>query len=165
MYSCLYFICPTDSIENIINKTFKQENYFYTSLGNSFVCDKNTIEYLKKIIKKHKIREIYFVLSIDNKIVLDALGQKKFIKVRTLNTSYNEIRRYRKGSKLALRKSKHQFTILSYYLNKKIKELELHLVNTLQLPIKINGKIYNRNAESFATIYSNLVCLEKYHFN
>lgn len=43
MHKCLYLVCPTDCLEPIINNTFKQEHYFYTSLGNAFVADSETL--------------------------------------------------------------------------------------------------------------------------
>ncbi len=73
MQKRFFFICPTDCLEHTINTTFKYENYFYTSLGNSF--------------------------------------------------NYN------------------RKTIVSYYLNKKIKELELQLTDVLKEPIKSNLQI------------------------
>ncbi|KAA1245085.1 hypothetical protein [Aquimarina sp. RZ0] len=123
------------------------------------------MEYLRGFIKKHNIRAIYFVLSMDNKIILDALGSNEFSSIGALNNFYKEIRRQKKRSKISFEVGNPQFAILSYYLNKKIKELELQLNNLSKLPIKISGKIYNRNQDAFTTIYPDLVCLEKYHLN
>ncbi len=161
MHKSFYLICPTDCLEHTINKKFKYENYFYTSLGNSFVYDRNTIEYISKIIKKHKIREICFVLSIDNKIVSDALNNNTFLNIGALNNFYTEIRQQKKHSEIAFKKENLQFTIISYYLNKRIKELEIQLINLSSQSIKIRGKIYNRNQDKFSTIYSELICIEK----
>ena len=124
MRKCFYLICPTDFLEYAINKTFKNVNYFYASLGNSFNQDSKTLESISSIIKKHTIKEIYFVLSIDNKIVLDALGEKEFLKIRRLRSFYNEITIQKEHSKISFQKDNCQFAVLSYYLNKKIKELE-----------------------------------------
>jgi len=161
MEKCFFLICPTDCLEHTISKTFKYENYFYTSLGNSFTYDRKTINYIYKIVKKHRIKKIYFVLSIDNKIVLDAIGNNEFSNIRGLNNYYKEIRKQK--TKTLFQRDNRQFTVLSYFLNKKIKELELQLTDISIQPIKIVGKIYNKDV--FTTIYSDLVCLEKYHLN
>jgi len=74
MCKCLYLICPTDYLESIINKNYPNNSIFYTSLGNSFLPDKETLKHLKELIVLHKITEIQFILSEDNPIVLDAFG-------------------------------------------------------------------------------------------
>lgn len=165
MRKCLYFLCPTDCLESIINNTFKCENYFYTSLGNSFVSDIETIAYIKETIRKHNIREIYFVLSNDNQIILDALGRQFFSGIRGLKKFYNEITRQKEHSEVSWQTDDRQFSVLSYYLNKKIKELQPELRNLLDHPIKIRGKIYNRQENAFKDIYSDLVCREKCYLN
>lgn len=165
MQKCFFLICPTDCIEPAINKAFKYENYFYTSLGNSFVYDHKTTEYIRQLIKKHSIRKIYFVLSIDNKIILDALYKHQFLTNGRLNHFYKEISKQKENSKRLSYRSNYQFTVFSYYLNKKIKELELQLTHLSNNPIKIGAKIYNRDNDAFTNIYSNLICLEKHHLN
>jgi len=165
MDTCFYLICPTDCLEYTINKTFKSGNYFYTSLANSFNYDRKTLEYIRTMIKKHTIKEIYFVLSIDNKIVLDAIRTKEFSNIKALHNFYNDIRKVKNRTKISFKKGDNQFTILSFYLNKKIKELELELTNLMKQPIKIRGKIYDRNQDVFMNILPDLVCLEKYHLN
>jgi hypothetical protein len=165
MHKRFYLICPTDCLEFSINKTFKYENYFYTSLGNSFNYDHRTLGYLRTMIKKHNIQEIYFVLSIDNKIALDALGTKKFSKIGTLNNFYDDIKRQKERSNILFKEKDNQFTMLSFYLNKKIKELEFQLANLSNQTIKIGAKIYHKNQDAFINVYSDLVCLEKYQLN
>ena len=163
MPKCLFFTCPTDCLEHTINATFTYENYFYNSLGNSFIYDGKTIENIWQIVKKHAIEEIYFVLSIDNRIVLDALGDAKFSTIGTLSNFYRDIKRQSKCSNTLYQGDTSKFSILSYFLNKKIKEFEN--TNVSKLPIKVGGKIYDRNQNTFGIIYSNLVCLEEYHLN
>ncbi|OCK42660.1 hypothetical protein BA195_10840 [Tenacibaculum soleae] len=130
MQKCFFLICPTDYLENAINKTFRSQNYFYTSLGNSFIYDDKTMKYIKQIVKKHNIQKFCFVLSIDNKIVLDALWKVNFSKIGALSSFQNEIRKEKELSKKIFKSSNSQFAILSYFLNKKIKDFKLHL-NTI----------------------------------
>jgi len=141
----MYLICPTDCLESTINQTFKDKNYFYTSLVNSFNYDDRTLEYISSTIIKHNIKEICFVLSIDNNIVIDALERNYFLNIEVLRDFYNEITIQKEHSKTIFKKSNLQFAILSYYLNKKIKELKLPITSLLNHPIKIVGKIYSKD--------------------
>jgi hypothetical protein len=165
MHTCFYLICPTDCLEYTINKTFKCQNYFYTSLGNSFNHDSKTLKSISTIIQKHHIKEICFVLSIDNKIILDALGNKEFSDIKALHNFYHEITIQKGHSKISFQKRNPRFVILSYYLNKKIKDLKLQLNSLSNENIKISGKIYNKNNGVFTNIYSDLVCLKKHQLN
>ncbi|MDY7394278.1 hypothetical protein UMM65_03430 [Aureibaculum sp. 2210JD6-5] len=102
---------------------------------------------------------------MENKIVLNALGNEEFSNIGALSNFYSEIRRQKEHSKIAFQKGNRQFTILSYYLNKKIKGMELQLTSLSNWPIKIVNKIYENDKDVFTTIYSNLVCLKKHHLN
>jgi len=99
MQKCLYLLCPTDCLEPVVNNTFKCKNYFYYSLGNSFIIEKNTIECIKKIVQRHEVKEISFVLSSTNHIVIDALGTQDFVKMRGLSHIYYQIIKQKKIQK------------------------------------------------------------------
>ena len=73
MYASLFFLCPTDCLESIINKNYKGKNYFYTSLGNNSSFDLISLDSIKALICRHDIRNIYFVFSEQNKIVIEAM--------------------------------------------------------------------------------------------
>lgn len=165
MRKCLFLLCPTDCLEPIINNRFKYENYFYTSLGNSFIYDNETIEGIKEIVKSHNIRAVYFVLSSNNQIILDALGNQDFSDIRALSSFYKEITIQKKQSKEVRYTDNLQFSVLSYYLNKKIKQLQIELSDLQNYPIRIRGKVYDRYNDVFRAIYSDLICLEKHHQN
>lgn len=168
MQKCFFLICPTDCLEQTINKSFTYVNYFYSSLGNSFVYDTETIGHLGKIIEKHQIKNIYFVLSTDNKIIENALNNKinsNFSNTRALYDFNSEITKQKEQSKIVSREGNLQFSLLSYFLNNKIKELEIQLSSVLNESIKIGGKIYDRELDTFTTIYSDLICLKKYQSN
>lgn len=165
MTNRLYLICPTDYLEPIINRTYRSANYFYSSLGNSFVYDTKTIEYLKHMIKKQNIREICFVLSMDNQFIVDALDNQDFSDIGRLHHFYDEIRKQKKHSEVLWQSNNHQFSIVSYYLNKKIKDFQHELDGMCTDRIKISGKIYNKQAHVFDTIYSHLICLEHFRLN
>ncbi len=165
MRNCLFLLCPTDGLEPIIKNRFNHENYFYTSLGNSFIYDSKTIACIKEIINTHNIKAIYFVLSADNQIILDALGNQDFSDIRGLKNFYKEITVQKEHVEETLYTGNLQFSVLSYHLNKKIKKLELELYGLRNHSIKIRAKVYNRQEDLFLTIYSDLICLEKHHLN
>jgi len=165
MRKCLFIICPTDCIESIINKTFECESYFYTSLGNAFIHDHKTIQYLNRILQKHAIKHICFVLSFNNTIVLDAIGSSKVSNISILNHLYKDINHHQSSSKLITTSHSYQFTVFSYHLNDKIKTLKCQLNAIRKQTVTIQGKIYNRQQNIFNNIYSDLLCLERHHLN
>ena len=78
-------------------------------------------------------------------------------------SSDNDIKSQKERSQTAFKENDNQFTLLSLYLNKKIKELRL--ANLSSQTIKIGGKIYHKDQDTFTNIYSDLVCLEKHNLN
>ncbi|WP_431164927.1 hypothetical protein [Tenacibaculum halocynthiae] len=165
MHNRLFLLCPTDCLESTINNEFRCKNYFYTSLGNSFVANNKTIEYLKQTICKHNIKEISFILSSNNDIINDALGTQDFSKIRGLKRLYDQIIQQKKHTEVLWKNTDSQFSILSYFLNYKIKELQLELGSIINSKLKINGKIYNRFENVFENIHPNLICIEKHYLN
>ncbi len=145
--------------------TFRQENYYYSSLGNSIVFDKYIVEQLKKLICTKNIGEIAFVLSSDNRIILDALGKQDFLDVTDLNKFYNQITRQRGYSEMSWQTWNRQFSVISYYLNQKIKELERVLSDSISDQLNISGKVYNRRENRFNEIHSDLICMEHLSLN
>ena len=160
MQKQLYFTCPTDCLETIINRTFQQENYYYSSLGNSIKFNRSVIRQLTKLIQEKNILTIEFILSNDNRIVLDGLGNQDYLYVRGLSKFYQQIIRQKKSSEISWQSMDTQSLILSYYLNKKINELKSKLKDTLEHQLRISAKIYNRQEEIFTEIYSDLICQE-----
>ncbi|KAB1159433.1 hypothetical protein F7018_03740 [Tenacibaculum aiptasiae] len=165
MNKVLFLLCPTDCLETVVNDTFKYQNYFYTSLGNSFSPNHKTLDSLKELIIKNHIKNICFVLSNDNKIILDALGGQSFSNISGLDSFYNKITKEKRHSELVWLGDHRQDAIFSYFLNNKIKELQLSLGNFPRQSVKISGKVYNRYENNFKSIYSNLTCLKKHSLN
>ena len=54
MSNNLYFICPTDNLESIINSTFNEEKYYVTSLANSITFNHQFIKLTSNIIRDLK---------------------------------------------------------------------------------------------------------------
>jgi len=161
----LYFVCPTDYIEPIINNSSKCKNYYYTSLGNSVIFNKNNIHDIESLLRKHDIKDIFFVLSDRNPIVSDALGKQHFSEIRGLNNFYNEIIKQKERSEVLWQINNPRYLMLSYYLNKKIKELQTALNNLLFDDVKINGQIYNQQKQTFSIIYFDLLFREDISLN
>ena len=91
MFNKLYFICPTDNIESIINSKLNDNNFYITSLANSITFNYDFIKELHSIIESKKISEITFVLSDDNKLISDALENKEYKNIRSLYHLYLKI--------------------------------------------------------------------------
>ncbi|MEM8969577.1 MAG: hypothetical protein AAGE93_24380 [Bacteroidota bacterium] len=161
----LYFICPTDHLEPLINNTFKQENYYCTSLGNSVKFDNDMVRQIDDLIETENIREITFVLSSDNRIVIDALGNQEFANLHGLDNFYYEIAKQKERLKLQWKSSDLRIPILSYYLNMKVKELQPKLSNRFAGQIKINAKIYKRQEDIFRDVCLDFINREFFSLN
>lgn len=165
MHKNLFFICPTDSIENRINKEFEQENYFYTSLGNSFAHDPKTIVKLSEHIEKYQIEKIYMVLSQQNAIFLDALGKNSYDRIQGLGNFYKTVLLEKSNSIITKKKDTPEVAVLSYYLNKKIIELQTVFKKKASIAIPIEGKIFDTKSNTFKDIYPELLCMRKFCMN
>ena len=165
MQAHLFFICPTDHLEPVINNSFKQRNYYYTSLGNSLKFDPVTLNRLKVLILTHDIKEISLILSDSNPIIKDALTEKDFTNTLNLKRLYDHINEQKEYSDILWQKNNCSFTILSCYLNNKIKELRLHLKELKLGQIGIHGKIYSQKENVFNDIYSDLICRDYFSLN
>jgi hypothetical protein len=160
MKSCLYFICPTDCLESIIESKFHHENYFYGSLGNSLTFTQNELNQIKELICSKGIREIYFVLSDDNQIVSDAIGNQDFSDIRGLENFYNQVQLQKEHLEMSWQIQNPQFLILSSFLNTKIEKLKDGLSDLMIGEIAIVGKIFSKEEHQFKDIYSDLICRE-----
>jgi hypothetical protein len=165
MHKSLFLVCPTDGLEYFLKKKYGNVHHFYGSLGNALICDAETIGYLSEMIEMHGIEEVWFVLSYNNKILLDALERQNFSDVKGLNSFYQDVINQKEYLEEVYAKRNFQFGILSFYLNKKIKELQIKLRSVAHKQLKIQGKIYDAKNRSFQSIYSDLIYLEKYHLN
>ena len=165
MYASLFFLCPTDCLESIINKNYKGKNYFYTSLGNNSSFDLISLDSIKALICRHDIRNIYFVFSEQNKIVIEAMRGQTSPQIRGLQNFNNSINLSKKQSELFWKTSDPVVSTLSYYLNQKIIQLQLNLSCLLTQHLTLKGKIYIKSQNKFIDTYPDLVCLREYNLN
>ena len=156
----LFFICPTDFLEKIINDTFKGENYFVTSLGNSVVLDAEKVNEINALIEAKGIKEITFVLSDDNRIVHDAFAKQKFSKIIGLSNFYSEITNRNMHSLWSWQIRNLNNAVISNHLNKKISALRPKLSGWLMDKIELNTKIFYRQRSVFNEIHNDLLQIE-----
>jgi len=165
MKKILYFICPTDGLESIINTVFPHENYYYTSLGNSVTFNQEVLKQTEKLIHRRKIEEITFVLADDNRIMLDAVGQRNHLDITGLGRFYHQVSLQKEKAKLSWQTQDTPLLLPSYYLNEKITEFQHGLEDTLRDKLQVNGKIYRRRTRIFSEVYPDFVCLEGVNMN
>ena len=94
--STLFLVCPTDYLESTINEEFKGDNLFYSSLVNNFSFCTNTVTNLEELVMNNNIKEIYFVLSTQNKIILHAMAGQSLSQIRGLKNFDSYIKKIRR---------------------------------------------------------------------
>jgi hypothetical protein len=165
MSNRLYFICPTDHLEMVIKQNFKQEHYFYTSLGNSVVLDSETVEQINGLIESENIKEIAFLLSRDNDIIKGVLENHKYNDIKGMSNFYGVIHNHLGDLNLNKRIEDIELQLIPSYLNEKIKELRLVISKWLIESITINALIYNRQHNVFIEVDSKLFDLDDFFLN
>ena len=164
MFNKLYFICPTDNIESIINSKLNDNNFYITSLANSIIFNYDFIKELHSIIESKKISEITFVLSDDNKLISDALENKEYKNIRSLYHLNLKILSQKNFFKKKSTISEIRLDIISYLLNQKKIELK-NITDSLGLKLDINAIVYNKDVNEFTKVKSKLLNLEFFNLN
>lgn len=123
------------------------------------------VRQIDDLIETENIREITFVLSSDNRIVIDALGNQEFANLHGLDNFYYEIAKQKERLKLQWKSSDLRIPILSYYLNMKVKELQPKLSNRFAGQIKINAKIYKKPEDIFRDACLDFINRECFSLN
>ena len=161
----LYFVCPTDNLETIIESHFQNKNYFFSSLGNSLGFSFEVVEEINSLIENKAITEINFVLADNNKLISGGINDERFDELSSLENFYDIIQTQKKQTEAVWNKIDSRIPIISYYLNLKIQELNNQLIDVFDKNITINGKIYKTNANSFNEIHADLLHLDKFILN
>ena len=165
MNETLFLVCPSDCLEARINEQYNTVNYFYTSLGNSFNIDQGSFKNIQELITNHSIKNIYFVLSSDNRFILDALERHSIFIDKRLASFYKEIYEHKYLSKKTWITDKEEHLIISHFLNKNIEQLDQKLHSITTYPLTIKGLIFDSLNNNFLPIYSNLTVLNKHQLN
>ncbi len=71
----LFFVCPTDRIEALIEKKYRGEAYFYSALGVYVEFDFKTQHDLIDMISTNRIDQIVFISSMGNAFYKRALDE------------------------------------------------------------------------------------------
>ena len=157
MHKHLYFVCPSDNLESLIDRKFPQENYFLSSLGNSISFSSDFIEEVNALIESKGIEKITFVLSEDNKFVHDGIKNQDFDNINDLRKLYKNISDHKRLTSKIYREKNVQKLITSHLLKQKIKEMNLNLSDWLISKVNVDAKIYSRNNNVFNGVPNNLV--------
>lgn len=151
----LFFICPTDCMEVVINNAFDGDNYFVSSLGNSLSLDASQLEEISALIETEGIKEVHFVLSYDNRVLHDAFGEQQFSGIGELNRFYHEIANQSMHSVLLWQTNSRRKAALLSHLNTKAKELHSKLNSWLSDTIRFGTKVYDRDSGCFCEVPNN----------
>ncbi|CAL2091132.1 hypothetical protein [Tenacibaculum sp. 190524A05c] len=152
MQKCLYFICPTDALESVINNSFNSENYYYTSLGNSINLNDRVIASLEDLIVDKRISEISIIIANDNRIIRDAVEDKSFSELNGLDGFYETIEIQRNFLNVFWQINTGKDTLLNNFIRNKIKEIQDVLNKLFLNPVKVSGKIYQKRESIFTDI-------------
>lgn len=127
--------------------------------------DADTVGQISMLLETKEIDTISFILANDNRIIKDGLGQQEYVHIAGLNTLYKQIKSQKKDAEISWQTPDHQFLILSYHLNNKIKELKRGLQRQHIEQRPIQAKIYRRHQQQFNDIYLDMVCREHFALN
>ena len=165
MQKNLYFLCPSDNLEAVIEKRYPQENYFLSSLGNSISFSDDFILDINSLIESKGIGKITFILSNNNRFILDAMKNQEFKYIKELKEYYKTIEK-RKVLTIKSYKNKN-FTslITSHILKTKINELNSNLFDWIRNKISIEGKIYDPTKDMFFDVRINIIEPESLFLN
>ena len=163
--STLFLVCPTDFLESTINKEFKGDNLFYSSLGNNASFCTNTVTNLEELVINNNIKEIYFVLSTQNKIILHAMAGQSLSQIRGLKNFDSYIKKNKEMSELFWNSNDTTRVIISYFINQKIEQLKENFRSDINRLVNIKGKIFFKTENKFLNIYSKFVCLNNLNLN
>ena len=165
MQKNLYFLCPSENLEAVIEKRYPQENYFLSSLGNSISFSDDFILDINSLIESKGIGKITFILSNNNRFILDAMKNQEFKYIKELKEYYKTIEE-RKVLTIKSYKNKN-FTslITSHILKTKINELNSNLFDWIRNKISIEGKIYDPTKNMFFDVRINIIEPESLFLN
>ena len=164
MHNNLFFICPTDHLEMTINDTFKDENYFYTSLGNSVSFGPDLAKQLTEIVEAKNIKKVFFMLSYDNPIVLNGMKSKLPSSYLRMKGFYSEIAKESNTTLELWERCDSRNIILTNLLRRRIEEFKACL-NKTSIDLVINGKLYLKKERIFKDINSHPISTNLYNLN
>ena len=161
----LFFICPTDHLETVIAKHFRQENYYITSLGNSVDFNPQLIEEINELIEAKSISEISFILSDNNKIIMDVLKSEDLKSIRGLESFYHRISEHKRRTEVLRSLFYSERPLITQYLTLKVQALKPQLNSWFADKVKVNATIYKRQTNVFKEANADLIYLDHFCLN
>lgn len=156
MKSHLYFVCPTDHLEPIIDKESEQKNFFYSSLGNTMVFNNYFASELAELLFNRSIDSITFILSDNNQIFLDALYRQDYPEIKGMKSFYEDITDQKEQLRnMDIEVVDSEIHILKRYLKLKVERLQNCLVDLGFDHLKIDASIFDESNRRFNKIKLN----------
>ena len=165
MQKNLYFLCPSENLEAVIEKSFPQENYFLSSLGNSISFSDDFILDINSLIESKGIGKITFILSNNNRFILDAMKNQEFKYIKELKEYYKTIEKRKVLTIKSYKNKNFKSLITSHILKTKINELNSNLFDWIRNKISIEGKIYDPTKNIFFDVRINIIEPESLFLN
>ena len=165
MLKHLYFICPTDNIETIIENTFSNTNYYLSSLGNTINFDQGFIEEVNAQIRAKGISEITFILSDTNRIILDLYSLEEKKSMENIDKFFSNQRKNKEDKAISEHEAVFHSQLIATYLYSKIRELQLAMSESSYNHLKVNAQVYNRQMNMFTKIKNSTACYSSFSIN
>ena len=165
MQKNLYFLCPSENLEAVIEKRYPQENYFLSSLGNSISFSDDFILDINSLIESKGIGKIIFILSNNNRFILDAMKNQEFKYIKELKEYYKTIEERKVLTIKSYKNENITSLITSHILKTKINELNSNLFDWIRNKISIEGKIYDPTKNMFFDVRINIIEPESLFLN
>ncbi len=165
MQKNLYFLCPSENLEAVIEKRYPQENYFLSSLGNSISFSDDLILDINSLIESKGIGKIIFILSNNNRFILDAMKNQEFKYIKELKEYYKTIEERKVLTIKSYKNENITSLITSHILKTKINELNSNLFDWIRNKISIEGKIYDPTKNMFFDVRINIIEPESLFLN
>ena len=165
MSAHLFFTCPTDYLESIINNSFPEHHYFYSSLGNSVVFDLETVADLNALIEAKNISSINFILASDNRVVNTALSEHHTMQLEGLIPFNRSIRQQYVQSFPTWKTASLPYLLICAHLKNKLNEIKIELYPWLSTKIKLNCMVYDVNNRSFKNVNAQSYLFEGLNMN
>ena len=165
MQKNLYFLCPSENLEAVIEKSFPQENYFLSSLGNSISFSDDFILDINSLIESKGIGKITFILSNNNRFILDAMKNQEYKYIKELKEYYKTIEERKVLTIKSYKNENFTSLITSHILKTKINELNSNLFDWIRNKISIEGKIYDPTKNMFFDVRINIIEPESLFLN
>ena len=156
MKSHLYFVCPTDHLEPVIDVESEQRNFFYSSLGNTLVFNQDFASELGKLLLNRSIDSITFVLSNNNRIFLDAFYRQDYPEIKGMKSFYEDITHQKEQFRtMDIQVLDSELHILKRYLNLKVERLHDCLIDLGFDHLTIDASIFDASTRRFHKINLN----------